>query len=122
MTRRRESHLDILLRLGAAGPDCSEDDVVRMYTAARGYFRQLLVDAPDSKVTALLTKYNDAGPYKRRSQNRPQSGDSKPREGGANLDRPGGPRSIPEVFCGTPEGCIKWSYTLKYGGVSSLRG
>ena len=31
MTRRRESPLDILLRLGAAGPDCSEDDVVRMY-------------------------------------------------------------------------------------------
>ena len=62
MTRRRESPLDILLRLGAAGPDCSEDDVVRMYTAARGYFRQLLVDAPASKVTALLTKYNDAGP------------------------------------------------------------
>ena len=55
--------------------------------------------------------------YERRSQNRPQSGDAKPFTGGAKLDRPGGPRSIPEVFCGTPEGCIKWSYTLKYGAV-----
>ena len=60
--------------------------------------------------------------YERRSQNRPQSGDAKPFTGGAKLDRPGGPRSIPEVFCGTPEGCIKWSYTLKYGAVSSSRG
>ena len=60
--------------------------------------------------------------YERRSQNRPQSGDAKPCTGGAKLDRPGGPRSIPEVFCGTPEGCIKWSYTLKYGAVSSSRG
>ena len=30
--------------------------------------------------------------------------------------------SIPEVFCGTREGCIEWSYTFKYGEVSALRG
>ena len=62
MTQSRESYLDILLRLGSAGPDCSENNVVKMYAAARGYFRQQLSDAPTSKVTALLTKYNDAGP------------------------------------------------------------
>ena len=62
MTSRKVSHLDTLLRLGATGPECSEDDVVEMYRAARGYFRQQLVDASDTKVTALLTKYNDAGP------------------------------------------------------------
>ena len=62
MTKRRESHLDVLLRLGAAGPDCSEDDVVAMYPAARGYFREQLAALPASRVTALLTKYNDAGP------------------------------------------------------------
>ena len=62
MTATRESHLDVLLRLGAAGPDCPEDDVVRMYRAARGYFREQLSAAPKRRVTALLTKYNDAGP------------------------------------------------------------
>ena len=62
MTKRRESHLDVLLRLGTAGPDCSEDDVVAMYPAARGYFREQLAAAPASRITALLTKYNDAGP------------------------------------------------------------
>ena len=62
MTKRRESNLDVLLRLGAAGPDCSEDDVVEMWPAVRGYFREQLVAAPASKITALLTKYNDAGP------------------------------------------------------------
>jgi len=30
--------------------------------------------------------------------------------------------SIPEVFCGTPEGCIAWSYTLKYAAVFLSRG
>ena len=62
MTKRRESHLDVLLRLGATGPDCSEDDSVEMYKAARGYFRQQLAAEPTSRITPLLTKYNDAGP------------------------------------------------------------
>ena len=91
-----------------------------------GYFppevkKQLRLLAAEHETTIqnlLAEALND----ERRSQNRPQSGDAKPFTGGAKLDRPGGPRSIPEVFCGTPEGCIKWSYTLKYGAVSSSRG
>ena len=62
MSAPGKSHLDVLVRLGAAGPECSEQDVDAMYEAARGYFRQQLSAVPDSKVTALLTKYNDAGP------------------------------------------------------------
>ena len=62
MTTSRESHLDVLLRLGAAGPGCSEDDVLQMYRAAKGHFREQLSAAPDPHVRALLTKYNDAGP------------------------------------------------------------
>ena len=62
MRGRRESPLDALVRLGAAQENCSEDDVVEMYAAAKSYFRELLVHLPVTKVNALLTKYNDAGP------------------------------------------------------------
>ena len=62
MTAIRESHLDVLLRLGAAGPECTEGDVRQMYTAAKGYFREQLSRVPVRSVNALLTKYNDAGP------------------------------------------------------------
>ena len=62
MTAKRESHLDALLRLGATGPGCSEPDALEMYRAAKGHFREQLSEAPVRRVTALLTKYNDAGP------------------------------------------------------------
>ena len=62
MMATREPPLDALLRLGAAGPDCAEEDVVQMYKAARAYFREQLSAKPTRRVTALLTKYNDAGP------------------------------------------------------------
>ena len=62
MTARRESHLDVLVRLGAAGPEYSETDVRAMYRAAKGYFRKQLSEYPAATVNALLTKYNDAGP------------------------------------------------------------
>ena len=62
MTANRESHLDVLLRLGATGRECSEGDVLQMYRAARGHFREQLSEAPARRVNALLTKYNDAGP------------------------------------------------------------
>lgn len=62
MTATKESHLDVLVRLGGAGPECTEGDVAQMYPAAKGYFRDLLSDAPPQQIAALLTKYNDAGP------------------------------------------------------------
>lgn len=62
MTRIKRTYLDDLMQVGANGPDCSEDDVVAMYRAARGYFRQQLNFADRDRVAALLRKYNDAGP------------------------------------------------------------
>ena len=62
MTPTKESDLVALLRLGAAGPECSEEDVRQMYPAAKGHFRERLSAFPARSVKALLTKYNDAGP------------------------------------------------------------
>ena len=63
-TGNRESTLIELVRLGAVGPDCSEEDVVEIYSAAKAFFRLQLRDAGflPGKVTALLTKFNDSGP------------------------------------------------------------
>lgn len=72
MTANSESHLDVLLRLGASSPNCSERNVLEMYSAARGHFRERLSGVPAKRVTALLTKYNDAGP--RSAPWRPVSG------------------------------------------------
>ena len=72
MTANGASHLDVLLRLGASGPNCSENNVLEMYSAARAYFREQLSGVPAKRVNALLTKYNDAGP--RSAPWRPVSG------------------------------------------------
>lgn len=81
MTPARESQLHALLRLGVAGPECTEEDVLQIYRAAKGYFREQLSARPAPRITALLTKYNDAGPrsapwraVSKRVPGRPQDG------------------------------------------------
>lgn len=58
---------------------------------------------------------------KRRYRTRPQSSGLKEPERRKTRSAEWS-TNIPEIFCGTPEGCIAWSFTHKYAAASTSRG